>query len=97
MRKVWRLWWTERLGRRSNGLGGYWPLDRAVPTDWTHTAETLQEAKQWMVTYSLGTGIIGGFSVVLDTAASLTELLVDEDESLRLKAKRILDEIQMRE
>lgn len=50
-----------------------------------------------MVTYFLGTGLISGFSVVLDTAASLTELLVDENKSLRIKAKRILDEIQGRD
>ena len=94
---IWRLWWTERIGCRDNGLAGYWPIDRAVPTNWTHTTETLQEAKQWMVTYFFGTGMIGGFSVVLDTAGSLTELLADEDKHLGLKAKRLLDEISERD
>jgi len=95
--KVWRLWWTERLGHRSCSYVGRWPLDQAVPTDVTHEAESIQGAKQWMVSYFLGTGLIGGLTVVLDTVASLTEVLVYNDVDVQYSAHRILTEILARE
>jgi len=95
--KVWRLWWTERLGHRSCPYVGRWPLYQAVPTDVTHEAESIQEAKQWMVSNFLGTALIGGFTVVLDTVASLTEVLVYNDVDVQCRAHRILTEILGRE
>lgn len=97
MAKVWRLWWTERLGHRSCPYVGRWPLDQAVPTDVTHEAESIQEAKQWMVNYFFGTGLIGGFTVVLDTVASLAEVLAHDYVNVQISANRILTEILVRE
>lgn len=97
MAKVWRLWWTERLGHLRCPYVGRWPLDQAVPTDVTHEAESILEVQQWMVGHYLGTGLIGGFTVVLDTIDSLVEMLVYDDVNVQISASRILAEILERE
>lgn len=94
---TYRLWWEQLYGTSSYGLAGFWPSGKLLPTNYTCKARTEKEAMRWGEKYFLRTGAYGGIKMIIDDGAMFVGMLVDEDEKVRRKARRMLNEIQTRE